>query len=48
MLEDIQVHGILKGGSPIFLLGNTVLVSFGEGRVVIELWESKEAFSNKN
>jgi CTP-dependent riboflavin kinase len=34
-----QVHGILESGSPILLLGNTILVGLGEGRVMVKLTE---------
>jgi hypothetical protein len=32
-----EVHGILKGGSPVLLLGHTLLIGLGESRVVVEL-----------
>lgn len=36
--EHIQVHGILKDGAPVFLLVDAFSISFGKGRVVVQLW----------
>jgi hypothetical protein len=32
-----EVHGIIEGGLPVFLLGDTIRVGLGESRVVVEL-----------
>jgi len=32
----LQVHCILEGGPPVVLLGNTLLISLGEHRIVVQ------------
>lgn len=34
-----EVHGILKSRAPVLLLRNALLISFGEGRIVVKLTE---------
>jgi len=36
-----EVHGVIEGGLPVLLLGDTIRVGLGEGRVVVELPISK-------
>jgi hypothetical protein len=36
-----EVHGIIEGGLPVLLLGDTIRVGLGEGRVVVELHVSE-------